>query len=67
LTSFGQRLGEDPVAITTLLLALDEPGADVPWVLWVLADGWSLAEHSGIAVCPEHQHDPLLKTLRFAG
>jgi hypothetical protein len=32
----------------------------------MLSDGWSLAEHSNIAVCPEHQCDPLLKTLRFA-
>jgi hypothetical protein len=27
-------------------------------LLWSLADGWSLAEHSDIAVCPEHQSDP---------
>jgi hypothetical protein len=46
-------------------IVLDEPGAGT-WVLWMLADGWSLAEHSDIAVCPEHQSDPLLKTLRFA-
>jgi len=47
-------------------VVLDEPGADVPWVLWMLADGWSLAEHSGIAVCPQHQCDPLVKTMRFS-
>jgi len=46
-------------------VVLDEPGAGT-WMLWVLADGWTLAEHSDIAVCPEHQSDPLLKTLRFA-
>jgi hypothetical protein len=43
---------------------LDEPGAGT-WMLWALSDGWSLAEHSNIAVCPEHQSDPLLKIIRF--
>ena len=48
-------------------VVLDEPTADWPtWVLWVLPDGWSLAEHSGITVCPEDQSDPLLRVLRFA-
>jgi hypothetical protein len=48
-------------------VVLDEPGAEwPPWVLWVLPDGWSQAEHSGITVCPEHQSDPLLRVLRFA-
>ena len=47
-------------------VVLDEPGGDTVWLLWVLADGWSLADHSQIAVCPEHQADKLLKTLRFA-
>jgi hypothetical protein len=47
-------------------VVLDEPGADTPWLLWLLPDGWSLAEHSGITVCPEHQCDPLLCVMRFA-
>ena len=46
-------------------VVLDEPGAGT-WVLWMMFDGWSLADHSDIAVCPDHQCDPLLKTLRFA-
>ena len=46
-------------------VVLDEPGADVPWVLWMLPDGWSLAEHSNIAVCPKHQSDSLLRSMRF--
>jgi hypothetical protein len=46
-------------------VVLDEPGAGT-WVMWMLSDGWSLAEHSDIAVCPEHQCDPLVKTIRFA-
>jgi hypothetical protein len=32
----------------------------------VTADGWSLADHSDVAVCPSDQHDPLLRSLRFA-
>ena len=55
---FGQPLDKRVV--------LDEPGADTPWLLWLLPDGWSLAEHSGISVCPEHQCDPLLRVMRFA-
>jgi len=35
---------------------LDEPGADVPWVLWMLADDWSLAEHK--SRFPGHQLRP---------
>jgi hypothetical protein len=46
-------------------VVLDEPGGDTVWLLWVLVDGWSLADHSQIAVCPEHQANTLLKTLRF--
>jgi hypothetical protein len=46
-------------------VVLDEPGAGT-WVLWMSFDGWSLAEHSDGAVCPQHQSDPLLRTLRFA-
>lgn len=45
---------------------LDEPGVDTPWVLWMLSDGWSLAEHSAVAVCADHQSDPLLRVMRFA-
>ena len=46
---------------------LDEPEAEwPPWVLWVLPDGWSLAEHSGLTVCPAHQTDQLLRVSRFA-
>ena len=44
---------------------LDEPGAGT-WVLYMLPSGWSMAEHSQVAVCPEHQDDPLLRILRFA-
>jgi hypothetical protein len=47
-------------------VVLDEPGIDTPWVLWMLPDGWSLAEHSDIAVCAEHQSDPVLRVMRFA-
>jgi hypothetical protein len=48
-------------------VVLDEPGGCTPWILWMLADGWSESDHSAIATCPEHQCDPLLKTMRFAG
>ena len=34
--------------------------------LYMLPDGWSWAEHSQVAVCPEHQADPLLRVMRFA-
>jgi hypothetical protein len=47
-------------------VVLDEPGVDTPWLLWMLPDGWSVAEHSGVSVCPEHQSDPLLRVMRFA-
>jgi len=47
-------------------VVLDEPGGDTVWLLWVLADGWSVAEHGQIAVCSQHQTDPLLKTIRFS-
>jgi hypothetical protein len=46
-------------------VVLDEPDAGT-WLLWVLADGWSLADHSGVAVCPKHQKDALLRVMRFA-
>jgi hypothetical protein len=46
-------------------VVLDEPRAGA-WLLWVLCDGWSLAEHSDIAVCPAHQQDPLVRILRFS-
>ena len=46
-------------------VVLDEPGAGA-WLLWMLPDGWSLAEHSDIAVCQVHQDDPLLRVLRFS-
>jgi len=46
-------------------VVLDEPGAGT-WVLYMLPDGWSWAEHSEVAVCPEHQTDPLLRVMRFA-
>jgi hypothetical protein len=45
---------------------LEESGADTPWLLWVLSDGWSLADHSKVAVCSVHQADKLLRVLRFA-
>jgi len=47
-------------------VVLDEPGGDTPWLLWILADGWSQSDHGRMAACPEHQSDPLLKTMRFA-
>jgi hypothetical protein len=46
-------------------VVLEEPGAGA-WLLWVSPDGWSLAEHSDVAVCPVHQKDPLLRILRFS-
>ena len=47
-------------------VVLDESAASTPWLLWLLSDGWSQADHSSIAVCPDHQSDPLLKLVRFA-
>jgi len=47
-------------------VVLDEPGGDTSWLLWMLPDGWSQSDHGEMAVCPEHQSDPLLKTMRFA-
>ena len=47
-------------------VVLDEPGVDTPWLLWMLPDGWSESDHGEMAACPEHQSDPLLKTIRFA-
>lgn len=46
-------------------VVLDEPGQETPWLLWMLADGWSESDHGSMAACPQHQSDPLLKTLRF--
>lgn len=46
-------------------VVLDEPGAGT-WVLWIMFDGWSLADHSDIAACPAHQCAPLFKTLPFS-
>jgi hypothetical protein len=46
-------------------VVLDEPDVCTPWLLWILGDGWSESEHSAIAACPEHQSNPLLKTMRF--
>jgi hypothetical protein len=46
-------------------VVLDEPGAG-SWVLYMLPDGWSWAEHSQVAVCPADQADPLLRIMRFA-
>lgn len=45
---------------------LDEPGGDTPWLIWLLPNGWSYADHSLIAACPEHQCDPLVRVIRFA-
>jgi hypothetical protein len=45
---------------------LEEPGADTPWLLWVLCDGWSFADHSEVVVCSDHQANKLLRILRFA-
>jgi hypothetical protein len=47
-------------------VVLDEPAGDTAWLLWMLADGWSQSDHQEMAACPEHQSDPLLKTIRFA-
>jgi len=47
-------------------VVLDEPGGDTPWLLWMLADGWSQSDHVKIAACPAHQSDPLLRIMRFA-
>jgi hypothetical protein len=47
-------------------VVLDEGDDSTPWLLWMLNDGWSESDHSAIAVCPEHQRDPLLKQMRFA-
>jgi hypothetical protein len=46
-------------------VVLDEPGGDTPWLLWMLWDGWSQAEHGAIAACPAHQSDSLLRIMRF--
>lgn len=45
---------------------LQEPDLDEPWLLWVLPDGWSWAEHSDIAVCSQHQSNALIRSMRFA-
>jgi hypothetical protein len=47
-------------------IVLDEPGGDTPWLLWMLADGWSHSDHGRIAACPVHQSNPLLRVMRFA-
>lgn len=47
-------------------VVLDEPGVETPWLLWMLADGWSLSDHGKMAACPAHQSDPLLRIMRFA-
>jgi hypothetical protein len=46
-------------------VVLDEPGGDTPWLLWMLADGWSQSDHGAMAACPTHQSDPLLRIMRF--
>jgi hypothetical protein len=45
---------------------LDEPGGDTPWLLWVIADGWSQSDHGQIAACPAPRSDLLLRIMRFA-
>jgi hypothetical protein len=47
-------------------VVLDEPRGDTPWLLWMLADGWSQGDHGSIATCPVHQSNALLRVLRFA-
>jgi hypothetical protein len=47
-------------------VVLDEPGGDTPWLLWMLANGWSQSDHVQIAACPAHQSDSLLRVMRFA-
>lgn len=47
-------------------VVLDEPGGDTPWLLWMLADGWSQSDHGAMTVCSTHQSDPLLSIIRFA-
>ena len=46
-------------------VVLDEPRGDTPWLLWMLADGWSQSDHGQMAACPTHQTDPLLRIMRF--
>jgi len=47
-------------------VVLDEPGGDTPWLLWMLADGWSQSDHGEMVACSAHQSDPLLRIMRFA-
>jgi hypothetical protein len=46
-------------------VVLDEAGGDTPWLLWMLADGWSQADHAAMVACPIHQSDALLRIMRF--
>lgn len=46
-------------------VVIEEPGGHTPWLLWMLADGWSIADHGDTAACPTHQTDPILKSMRF--
>jgi hypothetical protein len=50
-------------------VVVDERAVDSLWLIWVLSEGWSMSDESAggpIAVCPEHQADPLIRLLRFA-
>ena len=46
-------------------VVLDEPGVGT-WSLWMLPDGFSMADHGEISVCSQHQSDGLLRVMRFA-
>jgi hypothetical protein len=46
-------------------IVLDEPHSDTPWLLWMLADGWSQSDHGAMAACSTDQSDPLLRIIRF--
>lgn len=56
-----------PGGVARGLVIEERDGSDTVWTLWAFGDGWTTTDElaGGLAVCPEHQANRLVRILRF--